>query len=110
MMDEIKPTANELHDSAMDVSEEAQGLYRKALRLERQALDRVMEVLPAGDREPTFSILCSSAAWLAFNANLPHSAIELAERGLAEGKPSDYHRHGLEWVIEWSKRMIEEKG
>lgn len=106
-MSEQEPTANELHDSAMDISEEAQALYRKALKLERQALERIAALK---DFEPTFSILCSSAAWLAFKADLPHSAIELAERGLKEGKPSDYHRHGLEWVIEWSKRMIEEKG
>lgn len=106
-MTEQEQTANELHDTAMDISEEAQALYRKALKLERQALERVAAL---GNLEPTFSILCSSAAWLAFKADLPHSAIELAERGLAEGKPSDYHRHGLEWCIEWSKRMIEEKG
>lgn len=108
-MSEQEPTVRTLHDSAMTAACEAHMRYLEAYRAEKKAFEQVAEI-SSEEREPTFSILCSSAAWLAFNADLPHSAIELAERGLKEGKPSDYHRHGLEWCIEWSKRAIAEKG
>lgn len=107
-MSEQEPTVRTLHDSAMDLYEQARNLCRQAYRQECQAFEIVAK-LPADGREPTFSILCSSAAWLAFQADHHRSAIELAERGLTEGQPTPYHRHGLEWVIEWSKRAIEEK-
>lgn len=108
-MSEQESTVRTLHDSAMNVACEAHMRYLEAYRAEKKAFE-IVAALPAEGREPTFSILCSSAAWLAFKADLPHSAVELAQRGLTEGKPSDYHRRGLEWCIEWSKRMIEEKG
>ena len=44
--------------------------------------------MPDGaNSEPTRSILYRSAAWLALDANLPHEAIRLAERGLAGSPP-----------------------
>lgn len=104
-------TVRELHDAAMETADEAQAAYRKAFRLEKQAALKVAATVEDVDeREPTFSILCSSAAWLAFKADLPHSAIEMAQVALTEGKPSSYTRRQLESAIEWSKRVIEERG
>lgn len=107
-MSDQEPTVRTLHDSAIEATHEAHASYRRAYSLERQAFE-IVAALPAEGREPTFSILCSSAAWLAFNANFHRDAIELAERGLVEGKPDGYIRHVLGIVIEWSRRMIKEK-
>lgn len=106
-MSEQEPTANSLHDEAMNISEEAQTLYRKALRLEKLAISRtgLLE-----NREPTYSILCSSAAWLAVKADLPHSAIEIVDNALANGKPNGYTRGQLESARRWAEMMLKERG
>lgn len=79
--------------------EEARAMFERALTLEREAAGLVT-------REPSFSILHRSAAWLALDAEQPREAERLAAVALASRNVSDGMANQLRAVMEEARLRL----